>query len=400
MKTTKRNQIKTKNKKQKTKNKKQKTKKKKKGIEINKKILTLEKHKEDNMQDMIIFFILNSKIEVLTNSSAYSITIIAELDKENQISPFIKIRSDDYGIPIRKILIKFMITHDKLKGQFKLERNGRKNLDTKSCIFIQNYKSFISEVNIQKDIYYKSLVSENSLLDPICPDILYYTKHLDSNICDKILDKLDSNDKPQLEYFNNIALYGLTDKEFNNLNYEHNNIPKNSYNLSIICMELMENYQTARDIVNDNPLNLDFLMKIAKYEFKRLYEEFNYFHNDVHLDNFMINVDYPYFYDEDEDKIYNGKVIIIDFGYATQNDNSWDSDSVYLDILIRKINPEYIKNFNYEKLKQYRTAYINNFGIKKILNNLNIHRDYNFTINDIQNILKSDRHNYKVMITY
>jgi len=93
-------------------------------------------------------------------------------------------------------------------------------------------------------------------------------------------------------------------------------LPQNHANYSILVMELLEGYDTFHDVYEANYNDDDIIEKIfnlASLELRRLHA-FDYYHNDFHPGNVMININDLYATENHADKSLTGKAIIIDFG--------------------------------------------------------------------------------------
>lgn len=336
--------------------------------------------------EIINYFIRNSSFKILTNTSISCLTIVAKLNPGIS-TPFKTMRSNNFELDIRKILIKIMVTNYDLSKSIFITRSGRPLSHNRSGIEIQSMPRFIHEIETQINIYKKSLISNYSLLDPICPAILHFEDTLSDEIYDIIYNNLNENGKYALEFIKKMA----TDTEFFNpakikfLKNKYNdvNIPSENYKISTIIMEYMDDYEIAANINTWHP-NYSFLMKTAQYEFMQLNNEFHYFHGDSHFGNFMINPNYPYFYDNHTNRVNKGKIIIIDFGRTIKTTNRYN----YNMEIIRKIflyNGNEITKEEVELYKTYRIDYIKKISGKKILDYFNISTNNNSMINYIWN---------------
>lgn len=111
------------------------------------------------------YFLSNSTFSVLTNSSISCITIVATLNNDI-VSPFKSLRSNDIEGLVNRLLLKIFITNTQ-SGWYNIVGRGSYN-----GIEITNYASFRDEIQKQIDIYKKSILSDDSLLDAISPAIV------------------------------------------------------------------------------------------------------------------------------------------------------------------------------------------------------------------------------------
>jgi hypothetical protein len=120
------------------------------------------------------FFLVNSNFRLLTNNSVSCITLVASL-KDTIPSPFKSMRSNNVQLEVRSILLKIFLTNPnlKIKGWYNIP--GRADYDGIEITTLVDYEK---EIETQKQIYQKSFVSESSLMDAICPAIIYYNKDI------------------------------------------------------------------------------------------------------------------------------------------------------------------------------------------------------------------------------
>lgn len=218
------------------------------------------------------YFIENSTFSYY-GRGFFGILILAKLN-EGVISPYRNVRTNGINY-VKYLLLKF----------FKIEPQSYpdvKNIDSSD---IQR------EIDIQQDIYMSSLIHPDTLLEPLCPCIVYsHSEYLNERYKQsfyKIINKSIINNKQ-------------VDKLF-------------SGNIAFFAMEFMENYLPLSNYVNE------FLGKIsidkALYTLDKLHC-LGFMHNDFHDDNVLIVKNYNYF--GFEKGISNGRAIIIDFGITNK----------------------------------------------------------------------------------
>jgi hypothetical protein len=215
--------------KRKHKNKPEKTRK----INLNKKIKggvrikNVESYKFSPYKEAMDYFLENSTFKILTNDSISCITLLATLNNTKK-SPFLSMRSNDIDIEIRTLLMKIFITHTHTQSDFFITENKR---GLHNGIEITNFEIFKKEIEIQKDIFQKSFIDETSFFDPICPAIVFSEDKVDKTKIEK-LPGLDSNERKQLD---EILIILNTKKDAN---------------ISIIFMEFMEGFETAKKVID------------------------------------------------------------------------------------------------------------------------------------------------------
>ena len=325
----------------------------------------------------IQFFLGNSTFRILTNNSISCITLVASL-KANTPSPFKSMRSNNVQLEVRSILLKIFVTNPVLKTKGWYDIPGREY----DGIEITTLEEYEKEIEIQKQIYQKSFISESSLMDAICPAIIYYNKEISVSDVQSMKNLPGMTQDSQMQL--NKILQGIV------------NIPSNT--ISIIYMELMEGFQTAKDyflnrnlyIPDPDPSNNEkyrvtptndydkFLLYIIQYEFQRL-SRLGYYHGDSHLGNVMINVDYKYFI-FNQNSNFAGRAIIIDFGRTEELSQADSVKAQQGDVTIfnreryaNLIPPNLIlKQDYYNLLRQARLNYINAIAGPLILQNFNV----------------------------
>lgn len=266
-----------------------------------------ERYMHDNGTDplnAIDYFMENSTLEILTNDSISCITLVATLN-EYKVTPFLSVRSNTLNAEIRKLLLKVFITFPGIDTSSEPPISGDydpriwkiiDDRDSYKGIEITSFENFDKEVEIQQEIYRKSLIAIDSPLDAICPAIVY----VEDNIpLPKSIDGSDSfSDNPIL---NKLIKMKNTDLEDIILK----NDEEKGQSISIIFMELLDGYQKAKDLIHYDTRKKKFVpendrqkfyLYAIQYEFRRL-NKLGYKHGDAHLGNVMINTRYRYFSD-------------------------------------------------------------------------------------------------------
>ena len=273
--------------------------------------------------EALAFFLRNSTFSVLTNNSISCITLVVSL-VPGVSSPYQVLRRNNFDARVDKILLKIFITANQ-PGWFPIEgrgpfRDAPKDPEEEEepveyfGIEITSKDMFLNEINIQRDVYRKSFLSEASFLEPMCPHIFNY-HHCSQN-------------GATVQTF--ASLNGLNPNEQADLNkiLQGGSIDDNQ--ISFIAMEFMDGYEIASDILrnyveNEQQDKLSFFSDMIQYEFQRL-NMYKYKHGDAHFGNVMIHPDYDYLYGGQK-----GRIIIIDFG-RTIKDETIDTSIVDNDL--------------------------------------------------------------------
>lgn len=254
----------------------------------------------------IDYFMENSTFKILTNDSISCITLVATLNEGNA-TPFLSVRSNSLSADVRQLLLKVFITFPGIDRSSEPPITGNKDpriwkkiagRSSYNGIEITSFENFDEEVEIQQEIYRKSLIAIDSPLDAICPAIVYVEK--DIRLPESIDGSEPFSDNPILDKLLSLNL-GNTDLD-KILLY---NDRRKGQSISIIFMELLDGYKKASELIHyNNAINKfvpendrqKFYLYAIQYEFRRL-NKLGYKHGDAHLGNVMINTRYRYFSD-------------------------------------------------------------------------------------------------------
>lgn len=262
-------------------------------------------------------FFSNSVFSIFSEDGSVGVIIKARL-KDNVDSPYKITRTNYFNKPVREILIKF------------------------------SYVDVSNEVKIQQDLFLKTINDENTLLEPICPAIIYayngkFNKEQKIYAKTKIIENLENiNDAEKIESI------------FNNRVY-------------MFAMELMDGFIQLEKI-NRNLPEYKYYKYMALYELHRMHKH-GYLHNDIHDKNILVNPDYSYY------ESTNGRVILIDFGSATKVINNNYDEMMNIDVgridksLLEKIaNSMQQQNIQRNYIVKMQIELNLNRTIKEILN--------------------------------
>jgi len=245
------------------------------------------------------YFVNNSTIKLLTDGSSFGIILKAKLNT-NLESPYEIFGVDNFKQPVQNLLIKIVaLSPDELDedDNFWSYLNG----ETKQIDLQEN---FIKEVNVQTDIFFKTM----EYLEPLCPAPVYSTIIDDRLKMKKLIELLDFRTQ---DYYTKTVFSKIIDNI-----YKHR-IPS----FGIIGMEIAEDFDTMSQFYNDCEKESDpsfmnyyeWCEQMCKLQILNLALKTGYSQNDFHRGNLLINPKYKGFY-----KDLDGKVIIIDFGFATK----------------------------------------------------------------------------------
>ena len=241
----------------------------------------------EQSEQFFIEFIQNSDISVVC-SGTFGITLLAKkrTTATNNIYKVIS-PSEKMGEPADSLLIKLSIISE--------TRVKMLNVISGGTLVTVSYTDFQNEINIQTDIYLKSM----EYLQPICPGIVY------ANI---LSPKIMTNGE-EIEILNILINNSISTKIKDGLTMLSKSINSTTdKKLGIIGMEYMGNGENlhSKNITNVNPLFLN----MSRYLLLNLALKIGYNHNDFHAGNIMICDDPTYF------SGINFRPILIDFGRA------------------------------------------------------------------------------------
>jgi hypothetical protein len=244
-------------------------------------------------------FISNSSVSLLTDQSSFGIILKLSINTPNIESPYLKFSAKHYNEPVDCILIKLVALRNETNNKFKgneWDINGLiKQLDTE--------ENFMKEVNIQTDVYFKTM----EYLEPLCPATIYANVFKDKEKTINFLDILIENtESTSLNDILKIIKLDILD-EF--------------IWLGVFGMEIDNNYVSLHEfqtrVINPNDkedLNYyTWTEQMAKLQVLNLAIKTGYSQNDFHHGNFLIHQTYRDMYDK-----LDGKVLIIDFGLASK----------------------------------------------------------------------------------
>jgi len=270
-----------------------------------------------NNDNAFTYFLMNSTFSILTDNNSSCIPILVTLKNDNITSnPYRTVRTNYINKPVTQLLMKIFLWGEepRIVDDNKL-RNGIINVSTSEMIK--------KEIEIQNDVYRKTFYDNSTLMEPICPCIVY------SNV-----SKLTNETKVNVL---NLIQNNLIEREHSNNDTE---IIERlfDYDITFIAMEFMSEY-----------IPLHHLRHTPKYEIYKLFafyaldklHEKGYLHNDFHFDNVMIHPTYKYFTNDIHNKKELGRAIIIDFGLASNTPK--DKDMNNTDDRLKLLEMEYGK---------------------------------------------------------
>ena len=241
-------------------------------------------------------FINNSQVELLTDQSSFGIILKLTLNPGID-SPYEMFSASHYKKPVTCLLVKLVALGPNSDEEWEYKNGKAKRIDLE--------ETFEKEVNIQTDIFFKTM----EYLEPLCPAPVFSTVYKNKNDAINFLRLLES--KTTTMYPTTIQILQIIRKRI-----QSDEIPW----LGVLGMEIAQNYMTLFDLYVDCKKNNDldyyeWCEQMAKLQILKLALKTGYSQNDFHRSNLLVDPDYQGMY-----KGMPGKVIIIDFGFATKID--------------------------------------------------------------------------------
>ena len=237
----------------------------------------------EKLKESINWFIDNSKLAKITSGASgvvYSVTL--NEDKREQ-TPFFSLNFESYKQPVTTLLMKMCVVFDDTNTSEEYSNLTRDALKKYGVGYVLK-NEFIDEINIQTDIYLKTI----EYLQPICPAIVY------AGIYGDVKNSFDVNLLKKFDIKGSLT---------------------SSPTIGCIFMEFAEGYMSGYDFYDllDVKMWRNTYVYLLMYMLIQLSLKTGYTHGDHHLDNFMINT---------TDKTYiegmTARPIIIDFGRSTK----------------------------------------------------------------------------------
>lgn len=230
------------------------------------------------------YFIENSTFSYYKRGF-FGILVLAKL-KEGKQSPYRHIRTNGISY-VKYLLLKI----------FEIKPQSHTDIDIKDI----DTSDIQREIDVQQITYMSSLRNPNTLLEPICPCIVYSHSEALTENCKqsfyKIIQQSVKNKQIDQVFQGKVAFF---------------------------AMEFMENYSPLANYTNT------FLETTSTnkslYALDKLHA-LGFMHNDFHDDNVLLINNYNYFgFEKDID---NGRAIIIDFGRANHITHPKTIDNAY-----------------------------------------------------------------------
>jgi hypothetical protein len=302
--------------------------------------------KSKNQEDSFYYFLKNSKIELLSDSSAFSFVFKCIFLKSSSKSPYYYFNSEKKTENITEIIIKCLLINDRENNTSDDDHywNYKRESGKKSKRHFEIKKRFIEEIRIQKELSKNTYYSFNRNV----PIVLYsdifennFSKNFNSlYFCLKNMENNYTVNQMLNEYDNKTEKYNKKNKTwvdcFKCFSCCFKNENKNNeikYYFGIIAMEYIpSNYKTFCELIkpiiyeikekheNHNIYKYDslslsqksnylrLLYNIARYDIYRLAIDTGYSQGDFHTDNILMDIELL-------------RSIIIDFGKAKKINN-------------------------------------------------------------------------------
>jgi hypothetical protein len=236
------------------------------------------------------YFMMNSTVQYFSKGS--NGIIFKALLNEGKTSFYTHYDYYNFNKNVKNLIFKLILLHDSPRRDIGVQLFSDVKMN------ICPTEEFISEVNIQTDVYLKTI----HYLNPICPPIVYATTY----------DFVTTEDDKKEKLNNLFSLFQTTDNLVLSIikALEEGCLKGRITKLGLIAMQLAESYFPVKQIIIENIKNenynhiMDYL-SACRYIIMKLVNETGYSHGDFHLSNILLI------------KI-NGFYIplLIDFGYS------------------------------------------------------------------------------------
>jgi len=245
-------------------------------------------------QDLFIYFLKNSNITLISDSSRYGILLSLTIPR-NVDTPYVGFRPQFVGRDIRTICVKLQYVTE--NGEEKIICDKNVYTSYFSNKFSVKRVEFINECNTQMKINSNT----SDLYDPLSPNILY-------------CGLLNNNDFKTLIPQNTNSWFDVFYNCMNN---------NNKYQVGIIAMEMAGNEREFDTLFNKIDINPRLEMVYKALSLYSLFElgVTGYFQNDYHMGNFMIATNYKHYFKGTlgNNWMDNLRSFVIDYGRATHN---------------------------------------------------------------------------------
>jgi hypothetical protein len=230
-----------------------------------------------NDKEAFEHFMKNSKLSFSKASGSFGITYELTLNP-GIVSKYLSLDASNYSQPINKLLLKTTFIYP-IEFKMNVQDPIHNQITTKTTTNIDN---FYEEVNIQTDVYLKTM----EYLQPLCPAIVYAN---DYDIYD-----------PSIIYIVSTFDQGLKQQLYQ--------LP--GIRLGVIAMELMDNAHSVHDVVRQPSYYESYIAKIY-YTLIEFMMKTGYNHGDFHFANILLNLNVTdYFFGK------RGQATLIDFGFT------------------------------------------------------------------------------------
>jgi hypothetical protein len=246
------------------------------------------------------FFVDNSKIELFTDTGTFGIILKATLNN-NLESPYEMFGPNNFKQPVPSILIKLVALNpnkkkynvDELDEDVWYLEDAPKEVDSTD--------NFIREVNVQTDIFFKTM----EYLQPLCPAPVFseiITRKI--NMENFLITLKERATDPYTKEVFDIMIKNIS---------KFQTIPS----LGVLGMEIADGFDTIYNyyngLTNNEVDHYELCEQMVKLQILNLALKTGYSQNDFHRNNLLVNPNYKGFY-----KGIDGKVLIIDFGFASK----------------------------------------------------------------------------------
>jgi hypothetical protein len=240
-------------------------------------------------------------------SHGFAIIAIANSD---YVSSYHNMKPYNFNKPVTELLLKFSLLYDETAGQRSADIYLTDDITNEDKIRTCSIANFENEINIQTDIFLKSI----NYLQPICPAIVYsshayYSRSLIDRLFHHMEEKGDSDTKEVVAFIKS--------------KFGEPSLSNSFTRVGLIAMEFANHYVVLFKFISKP--SLETAMVMLMYLLIRLALETGYVHGDHHSGNLLVNP-----YSNDYFAGISGAPLMIDFGYSKK------IPSEYMTIIKRK----------------------------------------------------------------
>lgn len=240
-------------------------------------------------------FIKNCDSFYYRGKGSHGFAILA-VSNRDYVSKYTHMKPYAFNKPVTELLLKFSLLYDENAGEHKGDIYLTDDINNQEKVRTASMDDFKNEINIQTDIFLKSV----NYLQPICPAIVYANNDYNSaELIDQLFYHMEEKGDEKTRNF--IA--------FVKSKYREPSLSNTFTRVGLIAMEFASNYYLMQHFINTR--DQDYVILMEMYLLIRLALETGYVHGDHHIGNLFIDP-----YSTTYFSGVSGAPLMIDFGYS------------------------------------------------------------------------------------